>query len=343
MGALIDAVLFDAGGVLVVPDPAALAPVCRRFGADPRPEDVVRAHYAGMRAQDAQATEHDDWRPLPGARGRWPAACAPDDAVPAAVALGTRCGRRTSGATRWPPRCRRCSTCSGEACRSVWCPTPRARSKAVLAAQGVCQVGAGAGVPVQVVVDSEVVGVMKPDPAIFALGPRGARPAARPGRLRGRLGAQRRARAPRPPACVPLHLDPLRRPHPRPSMRGSRRSMTSSAGGDRPAPGSEVSDRWAGWRREVDLEEYAAAGSAWRRRADGPWRGGPGRVARTGAGARCRVRRPDGSPSSWRGAASMSPVSTSTRTCSASLAARPRISCGWRPTSPRCASTAASP
>ena len=34
--------------------------------------------------------------------------------------------------------------------------------------------------------------------------------------------------------------------------------MTSSAGGDRPAPGSEVSDRWAVWRREVDLEEYAA-------------------------------------------------------------------------------------
>lgn len=33
--------------------------------------------------------------------------------------------------------------------------------------------------------------------------------------------------------------------------------MTSSAGGDRPAPGSEVSDRWADWRREVDLEEYA--------------------------------------------------------------------------------------
>ena len=47
MGALIDAVLFDAGGVLVVPDPAAIAPVFRRFGADPRTSalDVnCRAH-----------------------------------------------------------------------------------------------------------------------------------------------------------------------------------------------------------------------------------------------------------------------------------------------------------
>jgi putative hydrolase of the HAD superfamily len=40
--------------------------------------------------------------------------------------------------------------------------------EACLANQGVCQVGPGAGVPVSVVVDSEVVGVMKPDPKIFA-------------------------------------------------------------------------------------------------------------------------------------------------------------------------------
>src|SRR5690606_21919144 len=32
---------------------------------------------------------------------------------------------------------------------------------------GVCQVGDGTGVPVRVVVDSDVVGVSKPDPAIF--------------------------------------------------------------------------------------------------------------------------------------------------------------------------------
>ncbi len=34
---------------------------------------------------------------------------------------------------------------------------------------GVCQVGEGPGVPVEVVIDSSVVGVAKPDPAIFAI------------------------------------------------------------------------------------------------------------------------------------------------------------------------------
>jgi putative hydrolase of the HAD superfamily len=36
-----------------------------------------------------------------------------------------------------------------------------------LALAGVCQVGAGPGVPVRVVIDSHVVGVAKPDPRIF--------------------------------------------------------------------------------------------------------------------------------------------------------------------------------
>jgi putative hydrolase of the HAD superfamily len=33
--------------------------------------------------------------------------------------------------------------------------------------EGICQVGPGAGVPMAIVIDSEVVGVAKPDPAIF--------------------------------------------------------------------------------------------------------------------------------------------------------------------------------
>ena len=39
--------------------------------------------------------------------------------------------------------------------------------EAVLRRTGVCQVGPGAGVEVRCVVDSHVVGVAKPDPAIF--------------------------------------------------------------------------------------------------------------------------------------------------------------------------------
>ena len=205
MGALIDAVLFDAGGVLVVPDPAAIAPVFRRFGADPRPEDVVRAHYAGMRAQDAQATEHDDWDLY---RMHLTLACGvpPDDAVPAAVALHEV----------WSPYLWRYPLAAAVSAlfhlhrRGVpigVVSNASGQIEGVLAAQGVCQVGAGGGVPVQVIVDSEVAGVMKPDPAIFA-------PALEvlglpPDRV-GYVGDSVRndVRGAEAAGLVPLHLDP---------------------------------------------------------------------------------------------------------------------------------------
>jgi putative hydrolase of the HAD superfamily len=205
MGALIDAVLFDAGGVLVVPDPAAIAPVFRRFGADPRPEDVVRAHYAGMRAQDAQATEYDDWDLY---RMHLALACGvpPDDAVPAAVALHEV----------WSPYLWRHPLAVAVSAlfhlQRQGVPlgvvsNASGQIEGVLAAQGVCQVGTGAGVPVQVIVDSEVAGVMKPNPAIFA-------PALEvlglaPDRV-GYVGDSVRndVRGAEAAGLVPLHLDP---------------------------------------------------------------------------------------------------------------------------------------
>src|SRR5438105_4185147 len=38
-----------------------------------------------------------------------------------------------------------------------------------LCREGICQVGPGAGVPMAIVIDSDAVGVAKPDPAIFHL------------------------------------------------------------------------------------------------------------------------------------------------------------------------------
>ena len=42
----LDAVLFDAGGVLVLPDPTVLAPLLAPYGGDPAIEAHCRAHYA---------------------------------------------------------------------------------------------------------------------------------------------------------------------------------------------------------------------------------------------------------------------------------------------------------
>jgi len=42
----LDAVLFDAGGVLVLPDPTVIAPLLAPYGGDPSLDRHCRAHYA---------------------------------------------------------------------------------------------------------------------------------------------------------------------------------------------------------------------------------------------------------------------------------------------------------
>jgi len=48
----IDAVLLDAGGVLVLPDPERFRELLAPFGASPDDETCRLAHYAGMRECD---------------------------------------------------------------------------------------------------------------------------------------------------------------------------------------------------------------------------------------------------------------------------------------------------
>ena len=48
----IEAVLFDAGGVLLLPDPTVIGPLLAPYGAETSVDRLVRAHYAAMRAQD---------------------------------------------------------------------------------------------------------------------------------------------------------------------------------------------------------------------------------------------------------------------------------------------------
>src|SRR5215207_10562418 len=54
-----DAVLFDAGGVLVMPDPTVLAPLLTPYGGSADFSVHHRAHYAAMRAVDR--AEDEDW------------------------------------------------------------------------------------------------------------------------------------------------------------------------------------------------------------------------------------------------------------------------------------------
>jgi putative hydrolase of the HAD superfamily len=162
----IEAVLFDAGGVLLLPDPTVLAPLLAPYGADTSVESLTRAHYAAMRSQDVDGQVHDDWHVYDKAYVK---ACGiPEhERDEAAVILGAT---RTAHLWRWP------IVDSVVALRSLHeagvpigvVSNAAGQIEAVLGRFGVCQVGEGEGVPVVIIVDSTIVGVAKPDPAIFS-------------------------------------------------------------------------------------------------------------------------------------------------------------------------------
>ena len=57
----LDAVLFDAGGVLVLPDPTVLAPLLAPYGGDTAIEVHCRAHYAAMAVKSTAGVGEVFW------------------------------------------------------------------------------------------------------------------------------------------------------------------------------------------------------------------------------------------------------------------------------------------
>jgi len=168
-----DAILFDAGGIFLLPDPVTLGTVIRSYGGDGSIENLTRAHYAGMAAIDAIAQQSpgksidafswDSYR-----RGYAQSAGVADHDVEAAInklrdlfsPFLWRFPLLESTAALWKMHLAGLpigivSNASGQV-------------EATLANQCICQVGAGAGVPVEIVTDSHVIGVAKPHPEIFA-------------------------------------------------------------------------------------------------------------------------------------------------------------------------------
>jgi putative hydrolase of the HAD superfamily len=170
----ISAILLDAGGVLVFPQPDLLRPPLQALGVSPDVAAFERAHYQAMVVQDVAA--------VPPAAGTWWreylvgyfAACgvAEDQCreLAAEVAMatmgqawthvgtGAMAGLRALAALGLPMGVVSNSdgTVQAELRRLGVCYAPGAE-------------GAQDGIPVGVVVDSAVVGVAKPDPAIFGI------------------------------------------------------------------------------------------------------------------------------------------------------------------------------
>lgn len=159
-----DAVIFDAGGVLVLPDPTVLAPLLSYFGASSETERHRRAHYAGMKAKsDADASE-SHWDVYDDA---YVASVGVDPAerAEAAEVLGRT---RYHHTWRWViPESRRALDRLAEADVPMGVVSNASGQIEAMLRRHTCQVGPGRHVEMRVIVDSHVVGVAKPDPAIF--------------------------------------------------------------------------------------------------------------------------------------------------------------------------------
>ena len=170
----VELVLFDAGGVLLLPDAEQVRAALRRLGLKADLSTVDRAHYAAMAAVDtALATmplasggltssvwERGLQRVYREAKLR--ALNLPDhDAAVEDEVFKASWSRVAPGAVDTL-----CAIAEQQLPIAI-VSNANGTIEADLKAFSVCQVGPGAGTCVVAVIDSTVVGVAKPDPAIF--------------------------------------------------------------------------------------------------------------------------------------------------------------------------------
>ncbi|TMM13848.1 MAG: HAD family hydrolase [Actinobacteria bacterium] len=157
-----DAVLLDAGGVLLLPDPAELRRVLAPFGRIPDDETCRRAHYASMREVDRIGGP--DWPAVDRVLAR--VAGVDEDRLEETVSVVEEVYLHLP----WVPVPDAAETllalqAAGYPLAVVSNATGTMEQQ--LADHRICTSDGGHAARVAVVVDSDVVGVEKPDPAIF--------------------------------------------------------------------------------------------------------------------------------------------------------------------------------
>jgi putative hydrolase of the HAD superfamily len=160
-----DAVLFDAGGVLVLPDPTVLGPLFAPFGGDPSIEAHVRAHYRGMAVKSWAGSAEHFWDEYNHAYVM--SIGVPDHDVPYAAHVLER--TRNAYIWRWPiPDSMTALTALDEAGVPMGVVSNASgQIEEVLLRSRLCHAGPGDHTSMRVIIDSHVVGVAKPDPRIF--------------------------------------------------------------------------------------------------------------------------------------------------------------------------------
>lgn len=172
MGERFDAVLFDAGGVLVLPDPTVLGPLLAPYGGDPSIAAHRRAHYAAMAVKSMVGAGETDWHEYNVAYVE----AVGVDADLVEHAAEVLADTRTAHIWRWPiPESVEALVALAE--RGVpmgVVSNASGQIERTLLLSAVCRVAeiehAGAeaiAAVMRCIVDSHVVGVAKPDPRIF--------------------------------------------------------------------------------------------------------------------------------------------------------------------------------
>lgn len=163
-GRRFDAVIFDAGGVLVLPDPLVLGPLLAYYGGDPSVETHTRAHYAAMKAKSDADSGETHWDVYNRVYVETVGVDAADREEAAQVLDRTR----YHATWRHPIEdSRQALRRLSEAGIPMGVVSNASGQIEAMLARSICQVGPGPHVEMRVIVDSHVVGVAKPDPRIF--------------------------------------------------------------------------------------------------------------------------------------------------------------------------------
>jgi putative hydrolase of the HAD superfamily len=165
----IEAVLLDVGGVFLLPDHGQMVAAFARAGVQVDEARLDQAHYAGVAAlYDFREGDREIWVAYNRAYAN---ACGtPVDSVDDAVehllnefATGAVWSRVVPGSVEALHRL------AAHGVRLAIVSNADGNAEERLLEHRICQLGTGPGVEVDAVIDSEVVGVAKPDPRIFEI------------------------------------------------------------------------------------------------------------------------------------------------------------------------------
>ena len=172
MSARFEAVLFDVGGVLVVPDPVSIGAAISPFGGTSEIAVIRRNHYASLAALELAVDEINrgtvegtSWRPYYETMAR--ASGVAEDKVADATNAIARIWNPYLWMHPLHDSIAGLSRLQRQGVPVGIVSNADGQVEHMLRYTGVCQVGPGSGVPVRIIIDSGVVGVAKPNPAIF--------------------------------------------------------------------------------------------------------------------------------------------------------------------------------